>query len=156
MTVLQRLLRLLEKTDPPVHAGRRTARLALLLLALAVIAALGTASWIRLTGPRIELPAAADPRPAYVNRIRAKIQKATQTEWSRLSRQHKPGMLRMRIEVGAEGQLLSATIMESSGIPALDDLALRIVRESAPFEPFPAAARKDTKTMEITSGFDFQ
>ena len=157
MAGLQRLLRVLEKNGPRAHAGQLAVRVALVLLALAVAAALGVASWNALMEPpRSEHADAMDPRPAYVNRVREKIQKTTEMAWSTQPRQGKPGLLRLRIEVGPEGQLLSASIIESSGIPALDELALRIVRESAPFEPFPAAVLQNTKTMEITSGFDFQ
>jgi TonB family protein len=135
------------------HAGVRAL---LVLLGLAVIAMLGAAAWPIVMELRSEYADAADPRPAYVNRVREQIQKVTETAFARLPKPAGTGSLLLRIELGPDGALLSAAVAESSRLPALDELALRIVRESAPFEPFPEVVRKTTRVMEITSAFHFQ
>lgn len=43
----------------------------------------------------------------------------------------------LEIEVLADGRLGSARVRRSSGNPALDEAALRILRQAAPFPPFP-------------------
>jgi TonB family protein len=152
----QRLRRLLDQAERRVNAGDRVVSAVLALLGLAVIATLAAVAWPTLMEPRPEYTAATDPRPAYVNRIREKIQKATEATVATLPTPAGMGSLLVRIEVAPDGTLLSAAVGETSGVPALDDLALSIVRASAPFEAFPLEARGSTKVMEITSEFIFQ
>jgi TonB family protein len=156
VSFLQRLRRLIDQADGSLKARQNTVHGALVLLGLAVITALGVVAWPIVTEPRPEFTAVTDPRPAYVNRVREKIQKATQATLATLPQPAATGSLVVRIEVAPDGTLLSAAIGETSGLRALDDLALRIVRLAAPFEPFPPEARKSTRLIEINSEFVFR
>jgi TonB family protein len=156
LSLLQRLRRLIDQADSGLTARQTTIHAALVLLGLAVITALGAVAWPIVTEPRPEFTAATDPRPAYVNRVREKIQKATQATLAALPQPAGVGSLVVRVEVAPDGMLLSAAIGETSGLRALDDLALRIVRSAAPFEPFPPEARKSTRVIEINSEFVFR
>lgn len=137
-------------------AGGRLARAAVFALGLGIVAVLGFLAWPILIESRPEPTPQADSRPAYVVRAREKIQKQTEATLALLPKSAEAGSLVVQIEVGPDGALLSAKVTESSGKPELDDLALRIVRESAPFEPFPTDARKTTRVMEINSEFVFK
>ena len=156
MRLLQRLRRLIDRSDSALKAQQKTVHAALALLGLAVIAVLGAMAWPIATEPRPDFTAATDPRPAYVSRIREKIQKATQATLATLPQPAGAGSLVVRVEVAPDGTLLSAAVVETSGLRALDDLALRIVRSAAPFEPFPPEARKSTRVIEINSEFVFR
>jgi len=151
-----KLCGLLEAGNRRMDFRNRGARTLFVMLGLAVIAALGAVAWPIVTEPRPEFTAATDPRPAYVNRVREKIQKATQATLAALPQPAGVGSLVVRVEVAPDGMLLSAAIGETSGLRALDDLALRIVRSAAPFEPFPPEARKSTRVIEINSEFVFR
>ena len=155
MSLLQQLRRLIDRTDSALKAQQKTVHAALGLLGLAVITVLGAMAWPIATEPP-NFTAAADPRPAYVSRIREKIQKATQATLATLPRPAGAGSLVVRVEVAPDGTLLSAAVVEASGLRALDDLSLRIVRSAAPFEPFPPEARKSTRLIEINSEFVFR
>jgi len=152
----RRLRRLVDQADSRLKARQKTVRAALVLLGLAVIAALGAVAWPIVTEPRPDFTAATDPRPAYVNRVREKLQKAMEATLGTLPKPAGAGSLVVRIELAQDGTLLSAAIGETSGLPVLDDLALRIVRDSSPFEPFPPEARKSTRAIEINSEFVFR
>jgi TonB family protein len=132
-------------------------RALLALILLAAIAALGFVAWPILKEQQSE-PAVplVDNRPAYVIRAREKIQKHTEATLARLPKPAGAGSLVVQVEIGPDGALLAARVTESSGKPSLDELALRIVHESAPFEPFPPDARKTTRVMEINSEFVFK
>lgn len=47
------------------------------------------------------------------------------------------GSVAIRIRIGADGTLEGAAIEESSGVPALDDRALRAAKAASPFAPPP-------------------
>jgi TonB family protein len=125
-------------------------------LLLAAIVALGFVAWPILKEQRPEPIVTTDSRPAYIIRVREKIQKNTEATLARLPGPTGAGSLVVQVEVGPNGALLSAKVTEPSGKPALDELALRIVRESAPFEPFPPDAKKSTSVIEINSEFVFK
>lgn len=131
-------------------------RVLLGLLALATVAALAAAAWIAHVEFRTDAAAITDPRLAYVSRVREKIQLATDVVYDRRSRQDLRGSLDLRIELDPDGKLVSATVTRPSGSAVLDDLALRIVSESAPFEPFPPEVRRNTNVVEIASTFYFR
>jgi len=132
-------------------------RALLAVLLLAAIAGLGFVAWPILKEQQAEPGVTTvDNRPAYVTRVREKIQKQTEATLATLPKPAGTGSLVVQIEVGPDGALLSAKATEPSGKPTLDELALRIVRESAPFEPFPPDARKTTRVMEINSEFVFK
>lgn len=155
-SLVEKLRRLVDEANDRLLAGRRTVRIVFLLLGLGLIAVLGAAAWPILMELRSEHIAAADPRPAYVDRVKEKIQKAMETALAGMPARNPEGYLQLRIEVNPEGELVSAKVQQSSGNAALDELALRIVRGASPFEPFPPDMRRSTKGVVLASEFLFQ
>ena len=139
-----------------MDVGRPAARVLLALLGLAALAALGTTAWLAFLDTRSEVVTVTDPRVAYVNIVREKIQEATDAAYSKELQRGQGSSLELRIELNPDGKLVSTAVARSSGDADLDELALRVVRDSAPFEPFPAAVRRTTNIMEISSSFFFK
>lgn len=152
--MMERLHRLLESADRRLGAGQRTVRAALILLAMTVTVALAAVAWpivVELYSERIT----AGSREAYLNRVSEKILRALGAAMVTRPKQDRAESLQLRIAVERDGGLISAEIVQPSGNRALDELALRIVRESAPFEAFPAEMRGGTTSVEIISTFNF-
>jgi len=156
-TLGQRLRRfLLDSGSQRLALGHPAARALLVLLALGAVAALAAAGWMAYVDSRNTAVAVTDPRLLYVNGIRQKIQAATEAALAALPQRSLAGSPQLLIRVNYRGELISARVIRSSGQAALDDLVLRIVRESAPFEPFSLDMRRTTNIVEITSEFDFR
>jgi len=66
------------------------------------------------------------------------------------------GTLRMLVSLRKDGSIKEVSILESSGNRILDDAAIRIVRQSAPFPPFPDDMRENTDELEIIRTWSFQ
>jgi len=66
------------------------------------------------------------------------------------------GTLILDVVIRADGTLDGITIRRSSGHQILDDAAKRIVRDSSPFEPFPAKLQKQADIIHITRSWEFQ
>ena len=108
------------------------------------------------TRPRIKRlasPSAASlAEAAYLNAWRQKVE--------RIGRANHPGgnlkgQLRLLVVIRYDGALLQARILQSSGHPALDEAALRIVRLAAPYAHFPIEMRKAYDQLEITRSWQF-
>ena len=54
-------------------------------------------------------------------------------------RQNVHGSVTLEVTVAADGSLLKCRVLRHSGQNVLDEAAMRIVRMSAPFSPFPPA-----------------
>ena len=65
------------------------------------------------------------------------------------------GNLVLHVAVKADGSVERIRVLHSSGHKILDDAAIRIVRMSAPFSPFPAEIRKETDILDITRTWQF-
>jgi protein TonB len=65
------------------------------------------------------------------------------------------GTLTMDVGIKADGSIYSIRINQSSGNPALDEAAKRIVRMSAPFAPLPVDLRKELDVLVITRVWKF-
>jgi protein TonB len=65
------------------------------------------------------------------------------------------GTLTMDVGIKADGTIYSIRISRSSGNPALDEAAKRIVRMSAPFAPLPLDIRKELDVLVITRVWKF-
>ncbi|MDI1291618.1 MAG: TonB family protein [Methylobacter sp.] len=65
------------------------------------------------------------------------------------------GILTMDVGIKADGSIYSIRINQSSGNPALDEAAKRIVRMSAPFAPLPADLLKELDVLVITRVWKF-
>ena len=55
-----------------------------------------------------------------------------------------------------DGSLKEVELLESSGHQVLDDAAVRIVRLSAPYAPFPDELRRSTDVLEIIRTWQFR
>jgi len=65
------------------------------------------------------------------------------------------GTLTMDVGINADGSVYSIRISKSSGNPALDEAAIKIVRMSAPFPPLPLDLRKELDVLVITRVWKF-
>jgi protein TonB len=65
------------------------------------------------------------------------------------------GTLTMDVGIKADGSIYSIRINQSSGNPALDEAAKRIVRMSAPFAPIPLDLQKELDVLVITRVWKF-
>lgn len=66
------------------------------------------------------------------------------------------GSLRMVVEIERDGSVKNVKILNSSGSTLLDDAAIRIVRLSGPFAPFPPELREVADQLEIIRTWSFQ
>ena len=66
------------------------------------------------------------------------------------------GSLRLLVAINADGTVNRVKVLKSSGYKALDDAALRIVRQAAPFQRFPQEIRSDTDILEIIRTWKFE
>lgn len=65
------------------------------------------------------------------------------------------GSLTMDVGIKADGSIYSIRINQSSGNPALDEAAKKIVRMSAPFAPIPPELQKELDVLVITRVWKF-
>lgn len=149
-----RLRRLLDAGSSRIDFTRPAARILLVVLALAAVAALAGGIWFAYLDSRTVTVNYSDLRQAYVARVREKIQVAADAAVDERSRLGAATPLKLRIVVDPNGALMSATVVESSGNRAVDDLALRVVKASAPFEDFPPLMRRYTTSVEILGTFN--
>jgi protein TonB len=69
----------------------------------------------------------------YPGKVQARIRRAV-----RLSSKYEKGItVRVRLTIGASGELASLSVARSSGIPELDEAVTDGVRRAAPFPPLP-------------------
>ncbi len=66
------------------------------------------------------------------------------------------GNLILHVAVRADGTIKEIHVKKSSGHKLLDDAAIRIVRLSSPFSPFPAEIRKEVQIVDIIRTWQFQ
>ena len=65
------------------------------------------------------------------------------------------GNLVLHVAVRADGSIADIRILHSSGAKVLDEAAIRIVKLSAPFAPFPRDIRTETDILDITRTWQF-
>lgn len=67
------------------------------------------------------------------------------------------GSFRVQLKsvIDAQGSLLTAEILQSSGNSAVDAMALRILRNSSPFQPFPRDMLARYSQLEIVRDWNF-
>lgn len=66
------------------------------------------------------------------------------------------GTLRLLVALNPDGSVQDIRILRSSGKPLLDEAAIRIVQQAAPFTPFPPELRDNTDVLEIIRTWQFQ
>ena len=87
---------------------------------------------------------------AYLNTWRKKVERIGTANYP-----GKDGDLRMLVVLRFDGTLKEVRILESSGNKTLDNAALRIVRQAAPFQNFPVEMRKAYDQLEIIRTWKF-
>jgi protein TonB len=66
------------------------------------------------------------------------------------------GSLRLMVSITPDGALKEVRVLDSSGHKVLDDAAIRIVKQAAPFAPFPEEMRQTTDVLEIIRTWQFR
>jgi protein TonB len=93
----------------------------------------------------------------YLNSWRRKIESVGNLNYPQKARKDKLyGSLRLMVAILADGSLKEVELLDSSGHKVLDDAAIRIVRLSAPYAPFPDELRKSTDVLEIIRTWQFR
>jgi len=93
----------------------------------------------------------------YLNSWRRKTESVGNLNYPQKARKEKLyGSLRLMVAILADGSLKEVELLDSSGHKVLDDAAIRIVRLSAPYAPFPDELRKSTDVLEIIRTWQFK
>ena len=111
--------------------------------------------------PRIKrltsLSTASSTDAFYLNSWRRKIESIGNLNYPQKARENKLyGSLRLMVAILPDGSLKEVELLESSGHQVLDDAAVRIVRLSAPYAPFPDELRQSTDVLEIIRTWQFR
>ncbi|WP_298633192.1 energy transducer TonB [uncultured Umboniibacter sp.] len=103
----------------------------------------------------VSTKAAADA--AYLERWRQQVEDYGNTHYPSEARARRLfGSLRLKVSVLANGSLQSVELLQSSGVQVLDQAAIDIVREAAPYPPFPDAIRSSTDQLDIIRTWRFE
>lgn len=97
-----------------------------------------------------------DRDAAYVDAFRGRVEEIGNKNYPALARQKKIyGNVRLMVWIDATGHVKKIDVLKSSGRQILDDAARQSVRLAEPFQPFPAAIRKDTDILQIIRTWKF-
>jgi protein TonB len=97
-----------------------------------------------------------DRDAAYVDAFRSRVEEVGNKNYPALARQKRIyGNVRLMVAILPTGQIKEIVTLKSSGYPVLDEAARQSVRLSAPFQPFPAAIRRDTDILQIIRTWKF-
>jgi len=112
-------------------------------------------------GPRIRRLTSVSARSTadayYLESWRRKVESVGNLNYpDEARRDHLYGSLVLLVSIASDGQLKDVRVLDSSGQPVLDDAAVRIVKLSAPFAPFPPEMRADTDVLEIIRTWQFR
>ncbi len=93
----------------------------------------------------------------YLDTWRRRIEEVGNRNYPDAAKQKKLyGDLILKVAINSDGTIRDVRIMDSSGHKVLDDAAIRIVRQAAPFAPFDDTMKKDTDVLEIVRLWQFQ
>ena len=93
---------------------------------------------------------------AYLDAWRRKVERIGNLNYpDQAKRDRLYGNLVLHVAVRADGSVERVRVLHSSGHTILDDAAVRIVRMSAPFSPFPEEIRKEADILDITRTWQF-
>jgi len=92
----------------------------------------------------------------YIDNFRQKIERIGTLNYPEEARARKIyASLQLTVGIKADGEVESIEVNRSSGYKFLDQAAIRIVRLSAPFEPFSTDIHRDTDILYITRTWMF-
>ena len=91
----------------------------------------------------------------YLNAWQRKVETAGYYEISRKDVTQGNFKLQIRSIIDSMGNLIGADILKSSGNSSMDALALKILQQSAPFEPFPQDMAVNYQQLEIIRDWNF-
>ncbi|HEY2627485.1 MAG TPA: TonB family protein [Usitatibacter sp.] len=92
----------------------------------------------------------------YIDNFRAKVERIGTLNYPEEARaRNVRGSAQLTVGIKADGEVESIEINKTSGYKFLDQAAIRIVRLSAPFEPFSLDIRRDTDILYITRTYTF-
>lgn len=97
-----------------------------------------------------------DRDAAYVDAFRSRVEEVGNKNYPSLARQRRIfGNVRLMVAILPTGQVKDVVLLKSSGYPVLDQAAIQSVRLASPFQPFPAAIRRDTDILQIIRTWKF-
>jgi protein TonB len=111
--------------------------------------------------PRVErltsVSAKAAEDAAYLLAWTERVESVGNRNYPREARERRLyGDLRLLVALRPDGNVAEIRVLQSSGYPVLDNAAIRIVRLSSPFEPFPPALRQKSDLLEIIRTWQFR
>jgi len=110
--------------------------------------------------PRRKVLTAATQEYKYANYLdawRRKVERVGNLNYPDEAKRRKLyGNLILHVAVRSDGSIKAINVKKSSGHRLLDDAAIRIVKLSSPFPPFPVEIRKETEIVDIIRTWQFQ
>ena len=91
----------------------------------------------------------------YVEGWRQKVERVGTLNYPPEAKGKLYGSLLLTVAIRADGSVERVQVVRSSGYAVLDKAAVRIVKLSEPFAPFPLAIQKETDILEITRSWSF-
>jgi TonB family protein len=95
-----------------------------------------------------------DSESRYLNSWQRKVETIGFYETSRISFEQN-SMTRIKAIINAEGELVDAQILQSSGSDEIDNLAMNILKEASPFLPFDDQMLSMYEFIEIVRDWNF-
>ena len=145
--------------EPPETLPDATALLALSLKIASSSAELDRKLEAQSQRPRLKFISASTKEynyAAYMDAWRAKVERFGNLNYPDAARKNNlSGSLILDVALNADGSVNQITVRRSSGSKILDDAAIQIVKQSAPFAPFPDHIRKETDILHITRTWQF-
>ena len=150
-----RLIRWVEDAKRRIRLERIATRASLALVALAIAIGLGGSLSSGRASGAAQAKGALAPNPwtVYEDAVRRKIQERLDATWAKDRVPGKGKSLTLRIRLDTEGALDIVEVEDSSDSIAVDEFAMRTVRDVAPFGPVPPQARTQADTVTIKASF---
>jgi len=94
---------------------------------------------------------------SYMDAWRRKVERVGNLNYPEEARRRGlQGGLVLDVALDPEGKVIEIKLLRSSGVPVLDDAAIRIVELASPFAPLPNNIREDTDVLHIIRTWQFQ